>query len=391
MTGIPLESTATSPEVDRGRPRAWPFLVAFLWVWGIVGLVTGTLVLVVLVRGIIAVLQHFGWGQTAQDRTLMAVILGFVFGSFLLARWYTRRLWRQRTTTRRLGLAWLVLPAAVCMWAWSNPTRLLAGAAGGGISSTLHVAGGPTFLFGSYPDYDRLAKLKKEGVTTIVSLQHPGVLVEIQGIDEEKDAAKRLGLNFVQAPMLPWVSDNTAAIEQIRQIALHGKGTYYVHCGLGRDRVNIAKRVIASVESQSHAHLADNGTQHAAGFETRTTPFQRGRLVHTASAWVVPFPNAAEFYGYIVQGDPGHVWLALNPRDTLQAKWVATAHKTMQQYAVPFTDVPFDTVDAAAATQLAARVRSAKGVNTVIVPTTGFTSNGGPPAVRVLEAGLGAQ
>ena len=42
--------------------------------------------------------------------------------------------------------------------AWSNPTRFLSGLAGTQ-SSTLSMAGGPNFIFGSYPDDQQIRDL----------------------------------------------------------------------------------------------------------------------------------------------------------------------------------------------------------------------------------------
>ena len=142
--------------------------------------------------------------------------------------------------------------------------------------------------------------------------------------------------------MLPWVSDNTESLAKIKDLALHGEGTYYVHCGLGRDRVNIAKRVIEALDPlhrQKVAAAAD--LKRAEGFENRTTPFQRGRLIQLADeVWMIPMPNAAEMYGHIIQGSPGHVFLLLDPADTVQAPWITKAQQDMEQYSVTFTTIP---------------------------------------------------
>src|SRR2546423_1106256 len=247
-----------------------------------IGLFTGTLVLVVAVRGIIDLIQKFGWGQPAQARVLMGVIGLFIVLSFILARAVVRSLSRQPPRTRQIALGALAIPALASAYAWSNPTRFLTKFAGSA-SSSLHLAGGPSFIFGSYPDENDLRELKKKGVKTIVSLQDPRVLVELEGIKEEKVATEKLGLKFIQAPMLPWVSDNAASLEQVRQLALHGKGTYYVHCGLGRDRTNIAKRVVESVGPQSKARVAGTVDLHeAVSFESHKEPFKNGRLFKLA-------------------------------------------------------------------------------------------------------------
>ena len=383
-------------------PTAARFFLTFGYTWFVIGLFTGTLVLVVAVRGIIDIIQKLGWGQSAQDRILIGLILVFVVTSFMLARRVVRVLYRQSPRSRKIALAALAVPALASGYAWSNPTRFLAGFAGTTSASVQMSGGGPTFLFGSYPDDARIRELKQQGVETIVSLQDPRVLVELQGINEERKSAERAGVKLVQAPMLPWVSDNSASIELIKQLALHGKGTYYVHCGLGRDRVNIAKRVIESLEPQTHARLAaTSGLKHAEGFETRTNPFQRGRLFRLADeVWMIPIPNAAEFYGYIIQGTPGHVFLLLDPADTAQASWMTKARSDMEKYSITSTIVPTTAGDtlrraikaadttSAALNEVIAKLRAQKPPYTLVVPYTTYSRNA--PTQPLLRAVLKA-
>lgn len=368
------------------KPSATKFFATFGYAWLTIGLFTGTLVLVVAVRGILNLLQRIGWGQEAQNRLLIAVILLFVALSFMLARRVVRWLYRQSPRTRQLSLVALALPAALSVYAWSNPARFLAGIAGT-TGSTYAMKGGPTFLFGAYPDEERLRTLKTQGVTTIVSLQSPAVLVEISGINEERTAAARVGLSFVEAPMLPWVSDNTESLEKIKQLALHGAGTYYVHCGLGRDRVNIAKRVIESLEPRTGARVASTtGLKSAAGFERRTEPFERGMLMKVPDrGWVVPLLNEAEFYGFILQGQPGQLLLVLDSTNAAQHTWLLDARKKMTEYAVTYAVVQYPRAKTDTSTApVVARVRALKAPFTVMVPT--MTMGIGDPVDPVARA-----
>lgn len=369
-----MESYPTAFHIE--RPTLTRFIATFGFAWLMVGLFTGTLVLVLLIRWLVGLLHHWGWGQTAQNRVLIGTIVVFIVASFMLTRAIVRRLFRMTSVRARRGaLASLVVPGALAMWAWSNPSKLLAGLAGGGADVTLAMAGGgPQFQFGAYPDEARLRELKAEGVRTIVSLQHPAVLVELQGINDERDAAAKLGLHFIQIPMLPWVSDNTAALERIRQLALHGRGKYYIHCGLGRDRVNIAKRVIEALQDSTNARVLDAGVVAANGFENRKEPFERGKLFQMApQTWLIPYPNGPEMHGFILQGRPGHVFLMLNPADTLQARWIAEAEAELRDYAVPFTYLPFAPKDTVRAAAIAAQLKAQRPPLTIIVPGTSWT------------------
>ncbi|HJQ19094.1 MAG TPA: hypothetical protein VJ867_02025 [Gemmatimonadaceae bacterium] len=355
-----------------------------------IGLFTGTIVLVVFVRGIISTLHGFGLGDTAQSRVLIGVMCAFIVASFLLTRSVVKRLYRtQSATVRRVALGALVVPGALSMWAWSNPTMLLAKIAGSE-SSSLAMRGGPEFIFGPYPDADRLAELKKQGVTTIISLQHPSVVVEMQGIRDEKENTAKLGLELIHAPMLPWVSDNEASLDKIREIARTGHGKYYVHCGLGRDRVNVVKRVIESMSDNRNIQLAKAKDIRAAkGLEQRTEPFQNGRLFQLRpGVWLVPIPNKMELSD-ILFGAEGRVLLVLDPRDSVQQAWSRTAQQQLKSYVIPFAVVPFDERDAADDERialLANRIQSEPGRVTVIVPRTPFGSGTNERQTRVATA-----
>lgn len=381
-----MEPYSTALHIE--RPTLTRFVATFGFAWLMVGLFTGTLVLVVLIRWLLSLLHHWGWGQTAENRVLMGVILLFIVMSFALTRVIVRRLFRMRSTRARRGaLGALVIPGVLAMWAWSNPSRMLASLAGGGGETMLAMTGGPEFEFGAYPDEAKLRALKAEGVRTIVSLQHPAVLVELQGINDEREATAKLGLHFIEAPMLPWVSDNTAALEQIRDLALHGKGKYYIHCGLGRDRVNVARRVIAALQDSASARVVDaRGVLAANGFEDRKAPFERGKLFQLApGTWLIPFPNAAEMHGFVLQGRPGHVFMLLNPADTLQARWIADAEPKLREYAIPFTLVPFAAKDTVRAQAMLSQMRAARPPITIIVPATSW----GDPRKNVSSVAAG--
>lgn len=370
MTSTSHTDSLHSPAFRRPSPAH--FLATFGLVWLVVGLFTGTLVLVLMVRWLIGLLHHFGLGQTAESRVLIGVILLFVLGSFLLTRALVRRLFRVSSVgVRRAVLASLVIPLGLSLYAWSDPGRMLAAVAGSQ-EAKLTMSGGPEFVFGAYPDYNKLQELKREGVTSVVSLQHPGVLVELQGIESEKKATQELGIHLIQAPMLPWISNNETSLATIRQIALNGHGRYYVHCGLGRDRVNVAKRLIESLQGQSHVRSTAD-LKKALGFEHRNRPFERGVPQRLATGvWLVPYLNASEFFGYVLQGQAGHVILALDSTDVQQRQWLAEAKRQMQTYMVPFETMQVHQLRPADIAALKARITALPAPVTVMVAHTPF-------------------
>jgi hypothetical protein len=359
-------------------------LGTFFYMWLLVGLVLGTAVLVGPVRLITEGMGRAGWEQSSQDHVLIVVILLYLVFSLILTRWIVGVMFRARSRNTRWGIAAvLTLLAAGTAWEWSNPAKLLAGIAGGGNGGTFSIGnGGAEFVFGAYPDDVKLEALKRAGVTSVISLQHPGVVIEREGISAERDATKRLHLNFIQAPMLPWVSNNDASLEKLREIARTGRGKYYVHCGLGRDRVNVAKRVI---EAEGRKIALSSDIKAATGFADRGDPFERGSLTHfDHGKWLIPYPNKFEMFGFILGGQAGTVVSLLDPTDPEQAAWNAEMEKLLKQYAVPFIMRPLPGNDLARATQIAQEIRSMPQPVTVVVSETPMED--GKPRTRTAAA-----
>lgn len=337
--------------------------------WILVGLVLGTAVLIGPVRLITEGMGDAGWEQSSQDHVLIVVILLYLVLSLLLTRWIVGIMFRARSRNTRWAIAAVfTLLAAVTAWEWSNPAKMLAGIAGGGEAGMFNIAGGPRFIFGAYPDEPRLLQLKRQGVTAVISLQHPGVLIEREGIMAEKDAAKRLHLTMIQAPMLPWVSNNEGSLEKLRLIARTGKGVFYVHCGLGRDRVNVAKRVI---EAEGIKVALSSDVKAATAFADRPDPFERGSLAHFDRAkWLIPYPNKHEMFGFLLGGQGGHVVSLLDPLDPEQGAWNREMEALMKEYSIPFTMRPLPANDPARTIQIAKEVRAMPEPVAVIVAQT---------------------
>jgi hypothetical protein len=337
--------------------------------WLLVGLVLGTAVLVGPVRLITEGMGRAGWEQSSQDHVLIVVILLYLAFSLLLTRWIVGIMFRAKNRNTRWAIAAVfTLLAAGTAWEWSNPAKLLAGIAGGGDGGSYNVAGGAEFIFGAYPDDAKLEALKKAGVTAVISLQHPGVVIEREGISAERDATKKLSLQFIQAPMLPWVSDNEESLQKLRDIARTGKGKYFVHCGLGRDRVNVAKRII---EAEGSKIAASSDVKAATGFADRPDPFERGSLAHLEPGkWLIPYPNKHEMFGFILGGQSGTIVSLLDATDPEQATWNAEMEKLLKEYSIPFIMRPLPEHDLARATSVAREVRAMAQPVTVIAPET---------------------
>ena len=342
----------------------------FAYVWLMFGFASGTLLLIGPVRWITAYLRNGGFRQSTEDVVMMGVIAGFVlvsaFGAWLLVRWMLR----VGSRAGRLAIPGaLTLAAALCLYAWSDPA-VMAGVAGG-VSGRVTVDGGAEFVFGPYPDRDRLDALKREGFTAVVSLQHPAVLpFEPPGIAAEIEATSEIGLMFVHAPMLPWISANDASLDRIRQLAREGEGRYYVHCGLGRDRVNVVKRML---EREGAAVSTGEGYKAAGTFASRMAagnePMERGALRRLdTDVWLIPYPNKHEMFGNMLSGQVAHVLVLLDESHPPQDAWLAEARQRFREFSVPFTETVLHAGDDVHARDLVRSAASLPRPLVIIVP-----------------------
>lgn len=386
------------PGADRERSlffrKRWPVVAGFFYLWLVVAFFTGTGVLIGPARWVTVGMQSAGFGQKAQDHAMQAVILLFVLGSAAAALWLLRRA-LHGTRTARLGIpAACTLAAVISLWAWMNPGRMLAAMAGGDAGESLATASGARFIFGAYPDEATLKALKRQGVTAVISLQHPAVVpFEPASIAQEKVAAKEVGVQFIHVPMLPWVSDNHQALETIRRIAHTGHGVYYVHCGLGRDRTNVVRRMLEAdgVKTASHGSIG-----HALTFEDRlrmpdaTRDFEHGAVRRLEpGVYLAPYPNVAEFNGFLEAGQVRSVVFILNPAVPAQKAELAEGTRLLASSGERVYARPLRAGDAAGAGALAAWVRTLPRPVAVIADKTPYQNGDrfhGVEAVAFMDA-----
>lgn len=376
---------------DRSSVKYRPATVIgfFLFTWLMVGFFTGTLVLLGPIRWVTTWMRGAELGSTAENVVVAVIILAFVIGSALFTRWLSRRaLGADARAPRVLVPGFATALAGVALWGWLNPGTW--GEAQNVALETVQTESGAQFVFGPYPDEERLRELKAAGFTGVVSLLHPAVVpFEPKILSDEQENTEEIGMRLIHTPMLPWVGDNEASLAKIRELAMNEQGRYYVHCYLGRDRVNVVKRVLESAGVQV-AGAAD--LKEARGFEERAEPFERGPLQRLEpGVWLVPYPNQHEMFGYLLFADIGHVALLLDPADAQQAAWIREAESLFAQYAVPYTLIPLE-AGPQSAQSAARRVAALAKPVAVVVPFT-ETENGGDTAIadRFRAAWAGTQ
>jgi hypothetical protein len=219
------------------------------------------------------------------------------------------------------------------IWLWMNPALIQSY---DGVITQENV-GEAEFLFGPYPAEQDLLRLKVERITAIVSLLHPAVVpFEPKLLNDEKQLTESIGLELIHIPMLPWVSENKNAITEIIKLADGGKGKYYVHCYLGKDRVNVVKRIIRRYSSS----ITELNKDSIRTLESITF-FERGDIVKLdEGVYLTPYPTDDEMFTYLLNGSVKQVVSLLNPDHPPDTMWINKEKRIYETHFMPFEIIP---------------------------------------------------
>jgi protein tyrosine phosphatase (PTP) superfamily phosphohydrolase (DUF442 family) len=192
------------------------------------------------------------------------------------------------------------------------------------------------FTIGPYPTASKVEELKRQGFTGIISLLHPAVVpFEPSLLGDEEAASAKAGIELVKAPMLPWVGDNTASLKKIEDIVKSGKGKYYIHCYLGKDRVNVVKNLIARV-SGDFSSIDQENPSSARTFEKQKA-FERGDIYKLDDKiYMPPFPTNEELLSFFLAGQVKTVVNLMDSTDKDNKRWVRAEKKELENAGLTF-------------------------------------------------------
>lgn len=273
------------------------------WLW--IGFAGGAAVLLLIATPLESRLRAAGTAQGDMNVLLSAVAAVWVIVSGCLAWAAALRL------AGRAAAAAHALGALLCVGVFF--AFLQAGAGAFAAFRGGREAVGERFVFGPYPDEEAAKKLASEGFTGIVSLLSPVVPFEAILLDRERASASAAGLELVEAQMLPWVSSNEAALAAIRRIAKEGRGRWYVHCYLGRHRVDLARFAIqeaAGVAAERPRVVLPEALERGAIFR------------HSDTIALGPLPTKDEWFEFVVRSGTRRVVCLLDPANREDAPWI---------------------------------------------------------------------
>lgn len=328
------------PEQDSNQSKIM-IIAQFLYVWLCIAFPLGLLTLTVGPMRWFANYAH-RISMPADKEALYGklIIVGYIVVTIVIAILISRALLKSGSKKRKnggIGALTVLLIISVGIFVF-NPKLLIAKQANEHIeadnNNRLEKA---QFILGAYPDYNQLKILKTEGYSAVISLLHPLVVpAEPKLLNEERLNAKDAGVELIEIPMLPWISGNEEAIKKIRELARRAKGKYYVHCYLGKDRVNAFRSIIMD---ENAAYQASKE------FDARTLKgikiFERGPIIDVGNQiYLTPYPTDEEFMGYIFNGDIKTIVNTLDPSKSSYKELIAKEEKYAKQYGVTFVNLP---------------------------------------------------
>lgn len=312
----------------------------FLASWLFWGFALGTFILLIPLRKTVDIARNNGWSETIENLFVFIyiVILGIV--SYLLARYTASKIINDNTGkgVKAMYAGLPIVLAGFALYVMMNPALNNYDTA----STELNT----NFTIGSYPTQEKIHELKRRKYTAIISLLHPAVIpFEPKLLNEEIAYAKEEGLDVISIPMMPWVSKNEAAIDSLRSIIRNAKGKYYVHCYLGKDRVNVARRII---EQES-----DDPVNYEAGLKHRSIDdvkaFERGNIYKLEEGvYFSPLPTNEEYFGYVIATNFKQVVALTDLTDKQAADSTTVEERSLKDYNIGFTlyNVPDNATEA---------------------------------------------
>src|SRR5215210_525248 len=94
----------------------------------------------------------------------------------------------------------------------------------------------------SIPGCPKVEEIEDEGYDGIVTLLNPSIPFEKVLLEQELQQGEETGIEVYSYPMLPWVSENEESLAAIKQLVAGNEGRYYIHCYLGKHRVELVRR-----------------------------------------------------------------------------------------------------------------------------------------------------
>lgn len=273
------------------------------------------------------------WSENQENTIQRIIILVFLFLVLFLTISLFQYFYKSNYKKTILVVSFILLLSTTYIFAF-EPEFLIHNTQ---IKESFEKSDTVEFYFGSYPDVDKIQQLKSENYTAIISLLHP-MVIPAEPILMEKEVlnTKNERLKLISIPMLPWIIGNDSALVKIKQLAKNAKGKYYVHCYLGKDRVNVFRSILE--KENKFIKIKSDFTRR--NIDT-VKQFERGRIYKlNNTTYFTPFPTDEEFFSFILNGKIKTVISLMNIKNTDEKPFIDKEQNIMNQYNMYFKNIP---------------------------------------------------
>ena len=298
----------------------------FILFWILTSFVSISLALLMPARELLEWGRQHSWTPGSEDLVIQWIIVC----SVVLAAFASRFLVKFFLKSKQMPAKFMVLIALIVL---TYATYWAVLEAGVYARTGTIIFQSERFTLGPFPTKEDMSRLRDEGYTAIISLLHPALLpVEPGLIQKERAMAQKTRIQFINIPMLAWVSDNQKSLAKIRQIVRSKIGRYYIHCYLGQDRINVVKRIL----QQEGEKVLSNGIQSPRSLDNIES-FERGKILRLGEGvYLIPYPTDEEFFGYVLSGKVKAVVSLMNPELEDDKKRIEQEKKITAEYKMPF-------------------------------------------------------
>ncbi len=334
-----------------GHKFDFSYIATFILTATFAGFTLGTLTLLGPVRLLVAEMRKRHVDPSTESFTVvLCMVILLAFTLIISAALSTFLVAPGRRWPRVITAVTVVVLAIAANFVWTHPSLMR--------STMAAEQTAAMFTFGPYPSDEKFLELKQRGYVGVISLLHPAVVpFEPQLYAAEARVAKRVGIELIHAPMLPWVSDNRRSLDLIERLADAKKGRYYVHCYLGMDRVMMVKRLI-DAKGVTAVVVTARARQ-----SIDKMVYERGTgVMLDENTFVTPYPTPRE-YVKVLSGDIDRVVVLYDSGKREPSARLAEEKTMLAANSLPITVIPLSTTpfDGAALLQAVQQVRAMEG------------------------------
>lgn len=283
-----------------------------------------------LIFAVVPIEQYYtdlGWSQFKIDSVMKYFVFGWVaFGITVSILYFIFVLKKNYWRIAIAGVTFTILLCAGGLYYFFNT--------GSGLvqSSQGEIVEGERFTFGPYPEGEQLKRIKAEGYDGVISLLNPVLPIEKPLLDKEISTADEIGLTVHSLPMLPWVGDNSATLDKIKDLINQDDKRYYVHCYLGKHRVDVVKQLVNETLGETIAVRF-----------LQPTTLERGSLFYFPNKEIMmgPYPTDEEWFTRIKRGETEHILSLLDGR--ADSQWTEKEQRTTEDLKLKLTRSPLET------------------------------------------------